>query len=163
MGEIMTKIKTDFDSIEEQGTDLDIPYGDNEQVLGLAAFQNMGKAIVDDDLYPEGNYLLHSIPNMMEVRVIKESKTSYHFVINVYNHVLEAYNKELDIKKKMFESNPESNEHIIYDAPIWIIWDLALNQQVHPFIDESEFEKVLYAQYPDLWINKAKAPKRIIT
>lgn len=154
----MTKLDTTFEEIQEDNGELYIPKGDNEQVLGLAAFQNMGKAIIDDDLYPPGNYLLHEVPNMMEVRIVKDSKVQYYFVVNVYDHVLAAYKKELDIKKKKSATAPKG-EKIWYDAPIWVVWDLALNQQVHPFFDEKEFEKALWENYPELWLDKSKAPR----
>ena len=150
------------DDVVDVGDDLDIPFGDNEQVLGLAAVQNMGKALSESDLYPTGaNYLLHQIPNVLQIYVHKETKDNFWFVCDVYDHAIADWKENFEKKKTMTQASTTS-EGAIYDVPIWIIFDLALNQGVHPLLDEKEFEQVLWDIYPELWIREDKAPKRLI-
>ena len=150
------------DDVVDTSHDLDIPHGDDEQVMGLAALQNMGKALSDSDLYPEGaSYLLHEIPNILRIYVHKETKTNFHFVCDVYDHAIADWKDNFEKKKALTQAST-TEEGAIYDVPIWIIFDLALNQGVHPLLDEKEFDQVLWDIYPELWIREDKAPKRLI-
>lgn len=153
------------EDVVDISNDLDIPTGDNEQVLAMAALQNVGQAIADNDLYPEGgNYLVHTFPGEFRIYVHKASKTEFYFVCDVYDYAIKEWEKKFE-KKKVMSANlkAETGDSIPYDVPIWIIFDLLLNQGVHPFLDEKEFEQVLWDIYPKLWIDDSKAPKRIIT
>ena len=157
----------DFEKITT-GQDLDIPYGDNNQVMALATFQNTGKAIAEDDIYPEGtNHLLHKTSDgLLRVYVHKESKRKYWFVIDVANALAELHEKELQRAKDRFAAMTDEQRNTFsdwYDVPMWILFDLALNHNVHPMLDEKQFEEVLWNVYPRLWIDESKAPKRIIT
>ena len=153
---------TSFDDLGFIKNDLDISKGDSNQVMAMAAFQNMGKAVAEDDIMPPGaNYLLHNIPNILSIYVHKESKINYYFVIDVANIALSEYEKDLERKRAVSAASPENKA--IYDVPIWILFDLALNRNVHPLLDEKEFEQVLWDVYPKLWLDESKAPKRIIT
>ena len=142
--------------------DIDIPTGDSEQVLGLAYMQNAGQAIGDSDLYPEGEYLLHKVNGMFDIYIIKQSKTDFTFVTRVYNHVIEAYHKELQFKKDQAAASDGKEGSLVYDVPVWVLFELALNVGVHPTIDEAAFEKALWDYFPHLWIDESKAPKRLI-
>ena len=161
----MTTISTDnnFGGIEDTTDKLDIPFGDNEQVLAMASFQNMGQAIGDDDLYPPGEYLLHRFPGVFDMFVIKHNKTDYSFVTRVMNHVLQEYRHGLQKKKDLFAASDKKEGGFIYDVPVWVIFELAMNCGVHPTIDEKKFEQKLWQYFPELWIDESKAPKRIIT
>ena len=161
----MSTVTTDsnFSGIKDMSSDLDISSGDNEQVLALAAFQNMGQAIADDDIYPEGEYVIHTFPGMFQMVVIKHSKHDYTFVTKVYNHVIEDYKKQLQIKKDKVAANEGNDGNLTWDAPPWVVLELAVNLGVHPLLDEKSFEEALYKHYPYLWLDEKRAPKRIIT
>ena len=152
---------TNFEGIKGSH-DIDIPTGDNEQVLGLAYMQNAGQAIGDSDLYPEGSYLLHKIDGLFDIHVVKHSNTDFTFVTRVYDHVIEEYNKELQLKKDQRAASNGKEGSIVYDVPMWVIFELALNVGVHPSLDEKSFEKALWDYFPYLWIDQSKAPKRLI-
>lgn len=142
--------------------DLDIPAGDNEQVLGLSYVQNAGQAIAEDEIYPAGDYIVHEKKGMYRILVQKESKVMYRFVIQVYDHIREGWEKQFAKTKEKWQE-VEGEDKPTYSVPIWIVFDLALNHNVHPLLDEKAFEEVLWSQYPKLWIDESKAPKRIIT
>ena len=157
----------DFEKIAA-GDDLDIPYGDNNQVMALATFQNTGKAIAENDIYPTGtNHLLHKTNDgLLRIYVHKESKDKYWFVIDVANVIAETHEKQLQKAKDRFATMTDEQKNTFvdwYDVPLWIIFDLALNHNVHPTLDEKQFEQALWNLYPRLWIDESKAPKRIMT
>ena len=158
----MSTITTDndFGGIKDMSQDLDIPQGDNEQVLAMAAFQNMGQAMADNDLYPPGEYKLHTYPGLFEIVVVKNSNTDYAFVTRVYNHVIEQYKKELQLKKQMAEANTDKEQGLVYDVPVWVVFELAMNCGVHPALDEKKFEEKLWEYFPECYIDVSKAPKR---
>ena len=151
----------DFDKIKGSH-DIDIPTGDSEQVLGLAFMQNAGQAIGDNDLYPEGEYLLHKMDGLFDIHVIKHTKKDYTFVTRVYDHVIEEYNKELQFKKDQQAASDGKEGSLVYDVPVWVLFELALNVGVHPAINEEAFEKALWEYFPHLWIDESRAPKRLI-
>ena len=153
----------DFEGIRDGNNRIDIPEGDNEQVLGMAFMQNAGQAIGEDDLYPPGEYVLHTFPGLFEVKVIKHNKIDYTFVTNVYDHVIQEYRKSLQLKKDQFAASDGKEGSMVYDVPIWVIFEMAMNLGVHPSFDEKTFEQALWDYFPDLWIDESKAPKRIIS
>ena len=140
--------------------ELDIPTGGSEQVLGLSYIQNTGKAIANDEIYPAGQYTLHEIPGMLKIVIIKESKIKYNFAIVVNDEVIKDYHTKLDRMKQVWSESTDVKPQ--YDVPVWVMFDLALNHGVHPLFDEKEFEQALWDNYPKLWIDETKAPKRII-
>lgn len=142
--------------------DLDIPSGDSEQVLGLSYVQNAGQAIAEDEIYPAGDYIIHKKEGMYQILIQKESKQMYRFVIQVYDHIREGWEKGFALTKERWK-DVEGEDKPTYSVPIWIIFDLALNHNVHPLLDEKAFEQKLWETYPHLWIDESRAPKRIIT
>ena len=160
----MTEISTgdNFENITDMSSDLDISSGDNEMVMAMASMQNIGQALADSDLYPEGEYKLHTFPGMFEIVCIKHSKSDFTFVTRVYDHVIQEFNKTLETKRQ-FVRDATTEDRPIYEVPIWVIFELAMNLGVHPAFDEKKFEQALWDHFPYLWLDESKAPKRIIT
>ena len=148
---------TTFDNIAADNRELDIPVGNSEQVLGLSYFQNTGKAIADNDIYPAGEYLLRKTPEF-EIWVVKQNKIDYTFITKVYDWAIESYHKELDDKKKI--AALDGGRKLVYDFPEWVLFELVMNLGVHPMDDEKKFEQALWDYFPDCWIDTDKAPKR---
>ena len=165
MAEINANDFDKYKATDAVSQEIDIPFGDSEFVLGMASFQNIGKAIVDNDLYPPGEYLLHKFPGAYSVFVVKHDSKNYTFVTNVVDAVYEDWWKGLQRRKdaKQYnESKGDKQEYAWYDVPMWIVTELMLNVGVHPAHDEAAFEQALWDYFPNCWISPEHAPRRII-
>ena len=158
----------DFDSLGSSdpmakaiGEDIQITSGSDSEVAALANAFNTGKAIADDDInIPGADYPVAKL-NGVEIFVHKASKHDFYFIMDVPDTLVANYNNELQIKKQKTALSKAMNQGgMIYDVPAWIMFDLLLNHGVHPNLNEKHFEKVLWREYPDLWIDESKAPKR---
>ena len=157
----------DFDTLGSDpfqkaiGEDLQISSGDDHEVAALANAFNTGKAIADNDVnIPGADYPVAKLSGV-EIFVHKASKDDFYFVMDVPDALVHNYNEELKVKKqKSALSKAMQQGSLWYDVPPWIMFDLLLNHGVHPNLHEKHFEKVLWREYPDLWIDTDRAPKR---
>ena len=157
----MDTLKTNDPVLKAAGEELQINHGSDSEVAALASAFNIGKAIVDNDIHIVGaDYPVAKI-NGVDVFVHKASKTDFYFIMDVPDMAVHHYNEELELKRqKSHLTKSMDGTSTWYDVPPWVMFDLLLNHGVHPQLSEPEFEKVLWREYPKLWLDEDRAPKR---
>ena len=148
-------MSTTFEEIE------DFSFGDlkgsSEQVLGEAFIMNTGAALVEPDLFTEGTYPIHTAPGQYIIMLHKFKNGNVKFEARVYKSAEELFNKELEHDRHVNELSP-AHERCKYNCPPWILALLMFEHHTAP--GQPDFERKLYENFPNCWLDEARAPKR---
>ena len=154
----------EFDEFTDD--EFDALTGDGDQVLTNSYVMNTGKALVEPDLYPAGDYVLHEEPGVV-IWAHKKEDGSVNIRMQVADALEANYEKELAHHRTTFELtkvNPQYKDspYPIYHLKTYHVALLLAKYGVHPQIDEQKFEQVLWNEMPRAWIDESRAPRRFI-
>ncbi len=136
--------------------------GGSDQVLGDAYLLDTGKAITEKDLFTEGSYPLHLEPGA-EVWAVRDKQGAVQVRVLVEPWREETYREELEVHRRTFNTLTDEQKKTqptpIYHLKAYHVAIMSALHDVHPYWDEEEFEKVLWREMPDAWIDVSKAPR----
>ena len=138
--------------------------GSSDQVQMAAAVINFGLAL-QTDIYPDGLYNIPTPNTHMKVVYEKSGKrVTPHF--EVPPATVNAAISRVMAMKEAFEKNKHMEDEAMgspaYYVPKFVETILLIKHDVHPEVDVDAFERKLWEEFPELWIDTRHAPKSII-
>ena len=124
---------------------------------GEAIAMDTGAALIEPDLFTEGTYPIHTAPGQYVLMVHKFKNGNVKFEARVYKHAEETFNKELERDRHANELSP-ADQRCKYNCPPWILALLLFEHDTAP--GQPDFERKLYENFPNCWLDEARAPKR---